>query len=365
VRFRLACATTEWGESLRLVGADETLGAWAPERACEMTCDEACYPAWLSSWIKLPCIAGHVRIAYKYVRDRRTSGFDFEWEEDIPNRVLELPAAPNSAWVVEDGVFGQACLPVVAPLGAAKCSTDYDCDSVSTCDISDDDSSCCSLGLGATAPEQTLVFLDFDDTLFPSSHLRRCGVPMQQHRWSDVSLSKAQHQALQCWSSALAAYFRAACASSGRVVVLSHASPGWIEACIRHFAPELENLIIKNPKVRVVYAAATGTSHFALSGSKHDAMWEEACGFYGHEPWSNIMSVGDMPYESDALRSLVSRRGAQVGDVLFTKIHTCQRQPTIEELTHRLTKDALSIVHVLQCEDNLDLGPEVHSCNDK
>merc|ERR1740139_1012483 len=163
-----------------------------------MTCDEACYPAWLSGWIRLPSCAGCVVITYKYVRDCRSSGGDFAWEEDIANRMVELSAAPDSAWIFEDGVFAQAGAPVVVPFERPKPS-ECESDSVSTC--ADDESSCCSLDV--TAPEQTLLFLDFDDTLFPTTHLSQS--------WGSIRLSTARRHALWRWSSALALYMRGAC----------------------------------------------------------------------------------------------------------------------------------------------------------
>ncbi len=89
-----------------------------------------------------------------------------------------------------------------------------------------------------------------------------------------------------------------------------------------------------------------------LTASKHAAMWREAKKFFGSQPWCNILSVGDGPYEARALRDLALRRDEAT---LRTKVQTCVRDPTIEGLTARLNEDASLLALLVRHNDDLDM----------
>lgn len=76
-------ATTEWGESIRVVGDHPRLGGWDPARAVPLS--SADYPVWRGE-VSLP--AG-TRIAYKYVRVR-DGGSQVTWESG-GNRTATVP----------------------------------------------------------------------------------------------------------------------------------------------------------------------------------------------------------------------------------------------------------------------------------
>ena len=116
------------------------------------------------------------------------------------------------------------------------------------------DVSICSDTLFAT-PEETLLFLDFDDTLFPSTEVfTRWSFPTAPESWPDMDVPAGKIQALERWAESLLVHLQAACAASCHVVLLSHALPGWIEACLCHFAPAVAEFVRQSQRLRIVYA---------------------------------------------------------------------------------------------------------------
>eukprot|EP00930_Biecheleria_cincta_P035653 TRINITY_DN24501_c0_g1_i2.p1 TRINITY_DN24501_c0_g1~~TRINITY_DN24501_c0_g1_i2.p1 ORF type:complete len:402 (-),score=63.48 TRINITY_DN24501_c0_g1_i2:228-1433(-) len=150
-------------------------------------------------------------------------------------------------------------------------------------------------------PGQTLIFLDWDDTLFPTSEIfnrwqlempaqnahgaggiRSSGFQRQRrHRGRVAAIcsamarallhpcrgasrskvepfgseeskhgdsmgngpSKVQCQLLEQWGIALEDYLTVACGLSDRVVIVTNARGNWVEACIRNFVPRLQDLV--------------------------------------------------------------------------------------------------------------------------
>jgi hypothetical protein len=227
------------------------------------------------------------------------------------------------------------------------------------------------------APEQTLLFLDWDDTLFPTSAIfDDWGLPCKPEAWPFVRLTSSQKDAIWRWADALVIYLRAAAACSARVVILSHATAGWVEECVKFFAPQVEH-VLNQTGIRVVYAGRnrqkmrptvqpSGDGFRAnkdecmsvLTGLKHNAMWRHAKAFYSQYPdqtWKNIISVGDAPYEADALRDLDLRRAGPERECLRTKVITCPEAPCVQLMTARLLTESLLLPLVARHDGDLRL----------
>jgi alpha-amylase len=84
VRFEVQ-ASTEFGETVCVVGDHAALGAWDPANAVPL--DPSAYPTW-SGRVE---IARGQKIEYKYVR--RQSDGSCAWEAQTDNRVLTVPAS--------------------------------------------------------------------------------------------------------------------------------------------------------------------------------------------------------------------------------------------------------------------------------
>lgn len=210
-------------------------------------------------------------------------------------------------------------------------------------------------------PSQTLIFLDWDDTLFPTSELfDRWGLP----RRGQSPVGEAE-RALQPWRKALRQFLEVACRLSDRCVILTNATRPWVDSCVQRFAPDLADLFYPNNPtgIDVVYAGETSrsmsssmncsssrvrnaipfssnclasawqmlsrsvqdicadehelnlssirTQQRALTEAKRLSMESEAFDFYSRYPgqtWKNVLSFGDMPYEHDAVREMSAGR---------------------------------------------------------
>jgi alpha-amylase len=84
VRFEVL-ASTEYGETVCVVGDHTALGAWDPARAVPL--DPTLYPTW-SGRVE---IERGQKLEYKYVR--RQSDGSCAWEAQTGNRVLTVPAS--------------------------------------------------------------------------------------------------------------------------------------------------------------------------------------------------------------------------------------------------------------------------------
>jgi alpha-amylase len=84
VRFEVE-ASTEFGETVCVVGDHAALGAWDPANAVPL--DPSAYPTWVG---RVELESGQ-KIEYKYVR--RQSDGTCAWEAQTDNRVLTVPAS--------------------------------------------------------------------------------------------------------------------------------------------------------------------------------------------------------------------------------------------------------------------------------
>jgi hypothetical protein len=223
-------------------------------------------------------------------------------------------------------------------------------------------------------PSQTLIFLDFDDTLFPTTELMdRWGIPATwaSLRDPELELSSTQEELLAGWRCALAQYVKAACALSERCCIITNARTGWVDACIAKFAPSLSEMFLQ---LRIVYARdctrrrskkrldpslprGAPVEHVDmemqnrecdaedLTKMKLEAMKVEAKEFYSqysNQTWENIVSVGDAAYEFHAVQELAFRRKCgslkkvPSGEHLRVKAIKTKESPTLSELTDQL-----------------------------
>jgi hypothetical protein len=242
-----------------------------------------------------------------------------------------------------------------------------------------DDVTECSLqsDLEFATPEQTLLFLDWDDTLFPTSALFDAwGLPCKPEAWAFLRLTSPQKEVIWHWADALVVYLRAAVACSARVVILSHAAAGWVEECVKFFAPQVEQ-VLDQKSICVVYAGRNRRKirtaaqsncgdlrsnkdecMSVLTGLKHNAMWRHASAFYSQYPgqtWKNIISVGDGPYEANALHDLNLRRAGPERECLRTKVITCPEAPCVPLLTSRLLMETFLLPLVARHDGDLCL----------
>lgn len=234
------------------------------------------------------------------------------------------------------------------------------------------------------APSQTLLCLDWDDTLFPTTELI-------EHRhvseWGKGVPADVEAD-LGPWREALKSFLNVACSTSGRCVILTNAKRPWVDVCIDRFVPMLRPMFSKNGGLRVVYAdealkrsrnqSEQGAScclagltswllasdrrqmdaeqkRAELTAGKRAGMEEEASNFYGAgAAWENVVSVGDASYERNAVLSLIGGSGAG-GGARRAKAIAVPRDPTLECIVDSLQLSQQHLQSYVAFDGHLDV----------
>jgi len=230
--------------------------------------------------------------------------------------------------------------------------------------------------------EQTLIFLDWDDTLFPTTDLLD-RMDCEQYMMSEDPLPADVVELLADWRAAVYSYLVSATKLSARCVIVTNARRPWIDNCCKVFAPELLPMLDETTGcVGVVYANEVPLSkrrqrskdfanpvsqsiedkHMAnqekLTKQKQAAMHREAVKFYSQYPgqtWKNIFSLGDMHYEHDALQEMTFTRKAPAREQIRTKAILVPSQPALAELTLRLRFGATVLPAYIKFDGDIDV----------
>eukprot|EP00931_Biecheleriopsis_adriatica_P068956 TRINITY_DN42843_c0_g1_i1.p1 TRINITY_DN42843_c0_g1~~TRINITY_DN42843_c0_g1_i1.p1 ORF type:complete len:882 (-),score=147.18 TRINITY_DN42843_c0_g1_i1:94-2691(-) len=239
------------------------------------------------------------------------------------------------------------------------------------------------------APSQTLIFLDWDDTIFPTTELFdnwKLSDNMSLWEQETAKLSAQQRQQLEQWETAAFQYLEVAMALTESLVIVTNARHPWVPACVKHFCPRLGQLLtpaaggtlpVEEGGIRVVYTRGVEDRGFmnqntnsrnprkmieALTALKYRAMRREAVNFYKQYPdqtWKNILSVGDSIYEHDAVLQIASRRHSSANEKLRAKAFLLLSEPPIAKLTLGLTVGRLLLPKLVEWDGNLDLDLSV------
>ncbi|CAE7158513.1 CPK2 [Symbiodinium pilosum] len=120
--FHIDIAQSTPGEHLHVVGSHEGLGAWDPEKGARLTTNERTYPVWRSRQVELRCAPEDsstvLVLKYKYVLDRRELKQGFLWEENIPDREVQIPWSQDCdcVWLIRDSAFNREAATKVTKL---------------------------------------------------------------------------------------------------------------------------------------------------------------------------------------------------------------------------------------------------------
>lgn len=209
---------------------------------------------------------------------------------------------------------------------------------------------------------QTLIFLDWDDTLFPTTELfDTWGLPREAG--ATVELPDKLAAQLESWRAALTEFLSSACTLSERCIIVTNSKRPWVHNCVRRFAPAIQLLLEQESGLSVVYARElTGSKQSChrpeglravlhelrseeeelrehLTKAKQAAMRQEAKEFYSRYPgqtWKNVLSIGDMAYEHVAVQEVTFRRASPARERLRTKAITVPTSPSLGVITCRL-----------------------------
>jgi hypothetical protein len=219
-----------------------------------------------------------------------------------------------------------------------------DCSTVVGSHDADDMRSTCSLE-GSHAVE-TVIFCDWDDTLFPTSWLERQGLLA-----CDAMISERQQDLLQTMAAWAARTLQMAMAI-GRVIIVTNAQQGWVETSCAAFMPSLSNLLqdahIVSARSRYEQCCGNDPSGWKCLAFEHEV--QKLYQDMSTNQELNIISLGDSLHEQRALVSLTQSLPHCCGKSLKF-MHT----PTIEQLIdqHELLSDCF--LDVAEHSGNLDL----------
>jgi len=206
-------------------------------------------------------------------------------------------------------------------------------------------------------PSQTLIFLDWDDTICPTTFL------MSQPEFATKNVHESSDdmsRLLQYYQQILEEFLSASCALSDRCAIITNSRRPWVDTCVEKFFPALKEFMLEQQelgRLKIIYAGevymeqskkhaaksrpvckvmrADCDNHEMLTAAKFYAMQQEASSFYSRyqgQTWKNILSFGDMPYEYAALQEVTWRRVGPVHEKVRTKAIILPARPSLSEI---------------------------------
>jgi len=213
--------------------------------------------------------------------------------------------------------------------------------------------------------DQTIIIFDWDDTLCPSTWLRRClqSDPHQKlqdvyiDRETDVSLSKLVDQVSLILNLAVCL---------GQVVIVTNAVRPWVYTSCCLFLPAAQQFVKGIP---VIYALELLEARGRPRGKKEKDEWltetkvramKAACSKfysrYNNQSWKNVISVGDAFFEHNAIRQVVADRPEYTSTKKCrTKTVKLIQSPSIGGLSAQLALIASWLVKIVEKDSDVDI----------
>uniref|UniRef100_A0A7S4SH59 Uncharacterized protein n=1 Tax=Alexandrium monilatum TaxID=311494 RepID=A0A7S4SH59_9DINO len=233
-----------------------------------------------------------------------------------------------------------------------------------------------------TDPDQTLIILDWDDTLCPTSYIRSdprlkfdelAPCFRESHGSYDESYLAEVREFLERQAATVRALLEHA-VKLGRAVIVTLAQPSWVEDSIRYFMPSIDG-ILQELGIQVVYARSTKhprrCRHAVAEGQdpglilKREAMSRVVKEFYGTcggrrgRSWKNVLSIGDSESERLALQDVIFRRVQRDHrgnwQECRCKVLKLLDEPSLEQLVGQLEPLSSWLAFIVQYDGDLDI----------
>lgn len=249
------------------------------------------------------------------------------------------------------------------------------------------DASLCSLKRFAER-NQTLIFIDWDDTLFPTTEFFQ-RLSLNSEGFGDESqLDDSFRTSLQAWREALLMFLHEALTLTSNCTIVTNAKRPWVQVCIDKFVPEIKHLF-EEECLKVVYAservrksnktkvksqcmdwravkrhsASNGNTHLEQdedqTAAKCQTMQDELVSFYSQftgQSWKNILTVGDMPYERNTASEMSMKRNPPFKANLRTKTLVLPSAPSLTEITLSLRVSRLTLSACVEFDGDFNLN---------
>jgi hypothetical protein len=201
-------------------------------------------------------------------------------------------------------------------------------------------------GSSSSSPRK-LIIIDWDDTIFPTSHLIQLGIT---HYTRPSEIPPALRDALRKYALRVKGTFELL-ESYGQVVIVTNAKKGWIETSCAHFLPEIEPLVRTFRRI----SAQPADFHDLEDSKPHE--WKEeafvavAKAHYADPGLRPVFSLGDALYEREALLRTAERLGVVAQSVKLLD------HPSLEtlEAEHASLQDDGYLSELLGRLDGFDL----------
>jgi len=245
------------------------------------------------------------------------------------------------------GCYLMAEAPIAFSIAGAECSlqSDVSTDAGSEVAWCDEEQ--------AFTTERVLAFIDWDDTLFPTTWLSDQGLLRDEK----AILTEEQQSQLAVLADRVAETLEAA-EEQGRVVIVTSAGEGWVQQSCLHFMPSLAPHLRRFP---IISARAT----FEPVGVRCPTEWKRRAFEREVEAFSemlpaggalSLVSIGDSVHEHRALLSV-----AQATPGSSAKSLKLAERPSIEQLIdeHLLVAGTLEDVALYDGDLDVDVAASV------
>lgn len=212
-----------------------------------------------------------------------------------------------------------------------------------------------------SSPNQTIIIYDWDDTLCPSTSLRRfahfdakgrLAAKMDGETLSELNMLAEQVLPLIRFSMTL-----------GKVVIVTNARRPWVEVSCSNFLPALKASLKDIPVIYALELLKDGNiddfdqgKGSYLTETKARAMKAAVSEFYSRYPrqsWKNIVSIGDAFFEHAAIRQVVGERPTQKR--CRTKTIKLLEGPTIAGMVVQLSIVESWLDKIVQMDNDVDI----------
>lgn len=215
----------------------------------------------------------------------------------------------------------------------------------------------------APSEDRTAIVLDWDDTLFPLTHVY-CDLhldlqkPLQEQRIPEAMKKDVAEKLRRCCQEVIRLLRLAT--TLGEVMIVTLSKDSWVAESCRNFFPELQECI-SDLGVRVLHATPgepRGGALSTFSRLKAEAIAEGATGATGASAWRSIISIGDSDFEREGCRRAaedLQKRQAPASQVIHAKTLKSMEKPTVDELTKQLQYISRWLPRMVALCSDLDL----------